>query len=109
MQSSPASNTIEIEVTCAGVDEATRLASELVERRLAACVHQHPIRSTYRWNGCVEHDDEVVLTIKTTPSRYAAVEQLVLDQHSYDVPAITATSIVAGSTDYLDWIATETS
>jgi periplasmic divalent cation tolerance protein len=109
MQPTSASNAIEIQVTCATSDEASHLANTLIGRRLAACVHEYPIRSTYRWDGDVEHDEEIVLVVKTTTARYDAVEQLLLDEHSYDVPAITATPIVAGSAAYLEWIVAETS
>ena len=99
---------LEIQVTCGGVDEAERLATALVEQRLAACVQQLPIRSTYRWNGAVERDDELLLLVKTTRDRYADVESLVLELHSYDVPAITAIEVVEGSPAYLEWVAAET-
>lgn len=99
---------IEIQVTCGSTDEAATIADVLVERGLAACVQQLPIRSTYRWEGTVEHDDEILLLIKTSDDRYAEVEAAVLDVHSYDVPAITAVAITAGSADYLGWIAAET-
>lgn len=99
---------LEIQVTCGGVDEADRLATTLVEQRLAACVQQLPIRSTYRWNGAVERDDELLLLVKTTRDRYAEVERVVLDLHSYDVPAMTAVEVVEGSAAYLEWVAAET-
>ncbi len=99
---------LEIQVTCGGAEEAERLATALVEQRLAACVQQLPIRSTYRWNGAIERDDELLLLVKTTRDRYAEVERLVLDLHSYDVPAITAVEVVEGSAAYLEWVAAET-
>ena len=100
---------VEIQVTCGSRDEADAIADRLVDGRLAACVQQVPIRSTYRWQGGVEHDDEVLLLVKTTRARYRAVETAVLAAHSYDVPAITCVPIVAGSDDYLAWIEAETS
>jgi periplasmic divalent cation tolerance protein len=99
---------VEIQITCGDAAEADTLATALVARRLAACVQQIPIRSTYRWNGAVERDDEILLLVKSTRERYADVERIVLDLHSYDVPAITCVEIVAGSPSYLDWIDTET-
>jgi periplasmic divalent cation tolerance protein len=99
---------IEIQVTCTGSDEAAEIARILVERRLAACVQQLPIASTFRWHGAIECSDEILLLIKTTRARYSDVEATVLAHHSYDVPAVTAVPIVAGSADYLEWIDTET-
>ena len=99
---------IEIQVTCGGAGEAATIADALVDRRLAACVQQVEIRSTYRWQGSVARDDEILLLVKTHRSRYQAVEAAVRSLHSYDVPAITCVDIVAGSADYLAWIDTET-
>lgn len=99
---------VEIQVTCSRSEEADAIADLLVERRLAACVQQVTIRSTYRWEGSVEHDDEILLLVKTTRARYRDVEAVVREQHSYDVPAITCVGIVAGSADYLAWIDDET-
>ncbi|RPJ47134.1 MAG: divalent-cation tolerance protein CutA, partial [Candidatus Latescibacterota bacterium] len=40
-------------------EPAERLARELVDRELAACVNRiGPIRSTYRWHGEVETAEE---------------------------------------------------
>jgi periplasmic divalent cation tolerance protein len=99
---------VEIQVACGDADEAATIADALVDRRLAACVQQVAIRSTYRWQGSVARDDEILLLVKTRRSRYQAVEAAVRSLHSYDVPAITCVDIVAGSADYLAWIDTET-
>ena len=102
------SDHVEIQITCGSAAAADVIATALVERRLAACVQQLPIRSTYWWNGVVERDEEILLLVKTRRVRYPDVERAVLELHSYDVPAITCVEIVAGSRSYLDWIDAET-
>jgi periplasmic divalent cation tolerance protein len=99
---------IEVQVTCGSTEEADSIAEALIAGRLAACVQQFPMRSTFRWEGEVQHDDEILLLVKTTAARFDAVRDAVLERHSYDVPAITAVPIVAGSDDYLAWIVDET-
>lgn len=99
---------VEIQVTCGSGEEAERIADVLIDRRLAACVQQVPIRSTYRWEGEVQHDEEILLLVKTRADRFDVVASAVAALHSYDVPAITAVPIVAGSSDYLAWIDAET-
>ena len=99
---------LEIQVTCGSVGEADRIADALVERRHAACVQQVPIRSTYRWDGAVQHDDEILLLVKTTAARFDDVAATVRELHSYDVPAISAVPLVRGGDDYLAWIDAET-
>jgi periplasmic divalent cation tolerance protein len=43
--------------------------------------------------------------IKTTRARFKAVEKTIRELHSYDVPEIIALPIVAGSKNYLSWLA----
>jgi periplasmic divalent cation tolerance protein len=99
---------VEIQVTCGGHEEAVAIADDLVERRLVACVHQLPIRSTYRWADAVQHDDEILLVAKTRAELADSVQRAVLAVHAYDVPAITSVAIVGGSPEYLAWIDAET-
>src|ERR1700687_4336793 len=47
--------------------DADKLALQLVERRLAACVNiVGPIRSVYRWKQKISNEQEYLLVIKTT-------------------------------------------
>lgn len=95
--------------TCGSEEEAERIASRLVERRLAACVNVLPrIRSIYRWKGTVEKSEEWLLTIKTTRALFERLTREIQTIHSYDVPEIVALSIVDGSESYLNWIEEET-
>ena len=86
---------------------AETIARALVEQKLAACVQISPIRSVYRWDGEVQDDPELRLLIKTTRDRYAAVEALLKELHSYDLPAVVALDIAAASAEYADWVASE--
>jgi periplasmic divalent cation tolerance protein len=94
--------------TCPNDEEAHRLASELVGKRLAAYVQASNIISTYRWQGTVETAKEVRLLIKARQADYEAVAALILAMHSYDTPEVVAIPLTAGSTGYLDWIDSET-
>jgi periplasmic divalent cation tolerance protein len=67
---------------------AEDLATALVEGRLAACVNRVDCRSTFRWEGEVVHEEEVVLLAKTTDERYADLEARVEELHPYDVPCV---------------------
>lgn len=67
---------------------AERLARELVEHRLAACVNRFPCQSTYWWDGDIQEDEETILLAKTTQERYAALVEHLEASHPYDVPCI---------------------
>jgi len=95
-------------VTCAGVDEAERLASAVVEERLAACCNALPgMRSVYRWEGEVQIDEEAVLICKTTAEVYPALQARLIELHSYRVPCVVAWPVADGNPDFLEWLEDE--
>jgi len=92
-------------VTAASEDEARRIAEALVTERLAACCNLLPgVRSIYRWQGKVCHDDEILLVIKTSEKRFDDLERRVRELHSYDVPEVVALPMAAASEPYLAWL-----
>jgi periplasmic divalent cation tolerance protein len=91
--------------TCPDAASAETLAQALVDERLAACVNQVPgLRSTYRWQGQVEHADEVLLLIKTTADRLDAMTARLRELHPYELPELIAVEVRAGLPAYLDWV-----
>lgn len=91
--------------TCPNAGLAETITTALLEQRLAACVNRIPgVASMYRWEGRVEHDDEVLLVIKTAARHFSALEESIRELHPADVPEIIALPIVMGSRPYLDWI-----
>jgi len=88
---------------------AERLASALVEKRVAACVNiLAPCKSVYRWKGALQQDEEHPLLIKTTEARYAELEVAIRAGHPYELPEIIAVPVERGLPAYLDWVGAET-
>jgi len=104
------SNYIQVTTAAGSREEAERIASALVERRLAGCVQIiGPMRSIYRWQDQVERADEWLCLIKTTRPQYGDVEATIREIHSYEVPEVIATPVETGSPAYLEWLAAQTS
>ena len=90
-------------------EDAERLARDLVERRLAACVQVlGPISSTYRCKGAYETADEWLCVIKTTAARFDALAVHIETNHGYEIPELTAVPVDRGSPGYLAWLSTAT-
>lgn len=88
---------------------AAKLAQELVEKRLAACVNiLSPCRSIYRWKGKTEDAEEFPMLIKTTGRRYTELEAAIRSGHPYELPEIIAVRLTGGLPAYLDWVDSET-
>lgn len=97
-------------VTAPEVAVGRRIASTLVEERLAACVNLvSGVESIYRWDGGIQHDAEVLLVVKTSEARCSDLADRVRELHPYEVPEVLALSAVGGSAPYLDWVRQETS
>jgi periplasmic divalent cation tolerance protein len=91
--------------TAGNESEARKIAGELVERKLAACVNIVPrIHSVYRWENKVETAEEYLLLIKTSNLHAQEVEAAVCALHSYDLPEVVVIRIAGGSKAYLNWI-----
>ena len=96
---------IQVVTTTERRDDAERIAGELVERRLAACVQViGPVSSTYRWRGAIETAQEWQCWAKSRRDLYDAIEQAIRRIHPYEVPEILAVPVVAGSASYLAWL-----
>jgi periplasmic divalent cation tolerance protein len=90
-------------------ENAHKIAEEVVQKRLAACVHVYgPITSTYWWQGTREVAEEWVCTAKTRKDLFDKLMETIRSLHPYEEPEIIALPISAGSRSYLDWIAQET-
>jgi periplasmic divalent cation tolerance protein len=92
--------------TVSSREEANSLATELVSRRLAACVNiVGPISSVYRWKGEVERSEEFLLLIKSTAAQSGPIQQALRELHTYELPELISFRIEGGLEAYLDWIA----
>lgn len=90
-------------------EEAEKLAHELIDARLAACVQvTSPIKAIYRWKGQVYNEPEWQLWIKTATDKVTELTNWLPDHHSGEVPELIFLPITGGSDAYLNWIIEET-
>ncbi len=96
---------VSIYITASNVEEAERIAGEVVKRRLAACANiVDKISSVYWWEGEVQKDNEALLFLKSRKDKIREIIDFVKSIHSYENPAIVVFPIVDGSDEYLKWI-----
>jgi periplasmic divalent cation tolerance protein len=95
-------------VTVANGKEAVRIGQEMVRMKLAACANVIPgIQSIYRWKGKVAKAQEVLVILKSTQSRYHALEKAIKTMHAYEVPEIIALPVTEGLEAYVGWVRSE--
>jgi periplasmic divalent cation tolerance protein len=91
-------------------DDGGAIARRLIEARVAACVNVgSPMTSYYRWRGAVEREVERQVVIKTTRAHVPAVQAVLAELHSYELPEFLVLAVADGSPAYLAWVAGETS
>jgi periplasmic divalent cation tolerance protein len=96
---------IQVQTTCANREDALRIATALVEDRLAACVQTSgPITSVYRWQGRIDTADEWLCTAKTLRLLYPRVAARIRELHPYEQPEILAAAVVEVSEGYRAWV-----
>ncbi|HKI84135.1 MAG TPA: divalent-cation tolerance protein CutA [Candidatus Krumholzibacteria bacterium] len=96
---------LQVVTTVDDEDHAMKIARQLVECRLAACVQvEGPIQSLYWWQGKVENATEWRCSIKTAEERYDELEQKLRALHPYEEPEILAFPVDRGSAGYLSWL-----
>ncbi len=94
--------------TCSSAEEAKKLATYLVEERLAACVSVvRGIDSYYRWEGKVEQEAEALLIIKTSRDLFERLRTEWEKIHTYEIPELIAMPVIQGAPNYLNWMDAE--
>ena len=92
-------------VTAPDLKTGRKLTRAALAARLIACANLVPrIESHYWWQGKIESGGEVLLILKTTTARLAALERLMLAQHPYDTPEFIVLPISRGNRRYLAWV-----
>ena len=96
-----------IHTSVADKDAAERIARQLVEQHLAACVQiSGPGISIYRWHGDCEQAEEYYLAVKTSRRLcQIAVDWLKL-HHPYELPEIVWQEVET-TTAYGQWVENE--
>jgi periplasmic divalent cation tolerance protein len=95
-------------ITVKDKEEAEKISTTLVKRRLAACVNTvAEVSSRFWWKDKLDTAQESLLIVKTKQTLLPEIVKTVKKIHSYDVPEIIAVPIIGGSRDYLDWIDSE--
>lgn len=90
------------------MEVAKGLARSLVESHLAACVQlTDGIQSIYRWEGKVCEEKEVLLSAKTTLTKWLQISTLIKNTHPYDLPEILAFSPEQYEEQYGKWVESE--
>ena len=92
-------------VTVPNQEVGGKIATELVDKKLAACVNVlDGVKSYYRWQGNVEVGNEQLLIIKSKTSLFPELQKKVEALHPYDTPEIVSFPLHDISPKYRKWL-----
>ena len=83
---------------------ANKIASDLVEQRLAACVQVDKVKSFFYYEDECRQEKEFRLMIKAVSKNYKLIEESIKLNHNYQLPQIIKLDITGGLVKYIDWI-----
>lgn len=90
------------------LEDAERIAAEVIERGLAVCVQTDgPVTSRYRWSGKIEVAQEYRMMFKFIEERSNLLEACVLGRHPYATPEWIRQDVEYVSEKYLSWARSE--
>jgi periplasmic divalent cation tolerance protein len=96
---------IEVYWTCGSLQEARKIAQQLVSEHLVACAQIIPwIESVFIWNNQLETAQETKVIFKTVSSNYEKIKEFIKKNCSYEVPEITFSKLDGGNSEYLNWV-----
>ncbi len=95
-----------IYITYPNQQEAKKMVTHLLQKRLIACATFFPVQSAYWWKGRIEQGTEYVSFCKTTEQNWKKVQAEVKKLHSYSVPCILKIPAEANSS-YFRWLTSE--
>jgi periplasmic divalent cation tolerance protein len=81
-----------------------KIANDLVENKIIACVNISKIDSVYSWNGTIKNSAEYFAIFKTVIKNKSKLKKIITETHPYDVPEIAEIDITSMNKSYLNWL-----
>jgi periplasmic divalent cation tolerance protein len=84
---------------------ARKLAEQILQHRLAACITVIPqVDSLYWWEEKICNESEALMVIKTVKNRITALQDFVTKNHPYDTPQFVVLTPSSVSKPYQSWL-----
>ncbi len=104
-------NFIEIKTTFSdskkGQDCLELIIKTILSQELSSCIQSSKIESYYIWpknSQNINKEQEILVTIKAEKENYQQIEEIILQNHEYELPQIIFSRIDGGYEEYLQWL-----
>lgn len=89
------------------MEEAEKLGTLIISKKIGACVDFWPIKSCYNWEGGMRCVSQAMLLVTTFEAKLDSVTQLINENHTYSVPLIAGVDVRRINHDYKEWMMKE--
>lgn len=84
-------------------EKAREISRQLLDEKLIACSNLFPCASLYQWDGKMQDEREIVVSLKASTAVKERLVRRLEALHPYDVPAIFVERVEA-SENFSAWI-----
>jgi periplasmic divalent cation tolerance protein len=96
-----------IKITCPTIEEARRISTHLLQKKLISSANFFPVKSFFWWKDKIDNSNEIVTIAKTRKENWEKVKSEVKKMHSYETPCILKIDVEANE-DFGSWVKSET-
>lgn len=100
-------NFCQLQLTCANKEEAATIKNTLLVKHFVACVRETPVKSTFHWQGKIEHSDEIMLLMESRVDLFDKIEAEIKKLHSYETFVLKAVAVDRISKEAEQWLKEE--
>ena len=97
-----------IETSFDNIDEAEKVISKLLDKKLVASCQMVESNSKWNWKQEQEESKEYLVFMKTKKSLQEKIFNVIKEVHSYDCLEFAVFDLISCNQDYLNWIDKET-
>ena len=95
---------IQLFLTCASTEEADKISTTLLDKRLIACAKATPVNSTFHWEGKIDHASEILLIMDSASDLFDEIDREIRNLHSYDTINLQAATSSYLSQQTQEWL-----
>ena len=85
------------------IDNAQKIATLLLKKKLAACISLKEINSTYFWEGKIVRSSEIEIVIKSIPKNQSSLIEILKKELTNDLPEIIF-KYYDSESEYFSWV-----
>lgn len=94
-------------LTCKDNEEADKISTVLLDKKLVACAKKSPIDSKFWWEGKKDSASEVMVMFETLEDKFTNITKEVKVLHGYKTPMLFSIPVLQTTNDVKKWLKEE--